>query len=190
MPQEDHTGDNTQGEVDQVLSHDEGDSEDRLQPDFGDIAADDYIDIGVETEVTQAVATNAGSTTELVETAQTRGTPLGASGNSSVTATLSGEEYDATVADDAAGPSHPGYAPVEIESAPVQSEHDEIDWELDDDDDVAQPTTEMSPSSFSAKRSRQTDEGDILGDESGMYWRAMRFRGCANMSPDLKRRRI
>lgn len=114
--------------------------------------------------------------------------------SSSASATLDGE--DSGHGDDAAvnqSPADPSQAPNSTEVDTSQPEVDEIDWNHDEDEEIgvaAQNPTGLSPSSPSAKRSRQEDEGASgLGDESGTCWVYIIPQTSANMSPAVKRRR-
>lgn len=93
------------------------------------------------------------------------------SNSSSASATLDGEDNglgsDAGVTHDLADVSQ---APNSTEIDISQPEVDEIDWNHDEDDDIGDATenpTNLSPSSPSAKRGRQDDEGaNGVGDQS------------------------
>lgn len=111
--------------------------------------------------------------------------------NSSATATLNGEENgqgdEAATNQDPADPSH------RTPDQTTQNEDDEIDWNHEDDDDVGvadQNPTSLSPSSLSAKRSRQEDDGtDGLGEDLGMSSMRGAPRAEADSTPAAKRRR-
>lgn len=123
---------------------------------------EDYLDLGHDAETQAEAATTDDNAAEQSDNQQ-RTTP-----NSSATATLNGEEngqVDEVVANQDA------VDPAEGTSEPMnQNEDDEIDWNHEDDDDIGvadQNPTDLSPSSLSAKRSRQEDEGmDSLGEDS------------------------
>lgn len=116
------------------------------------------------------------------------------SNSSSASATLDGEDNglgsDAGVTHDLADVSQ---APNSTEIDISQPEVDEIDWNHDEDDDIGDATenpTNLSPSSPSAKRGRQDDEGaNGVGDQSGMYWVCHTPKMHANILPAAKRRR-
>lgn len=134
------------------------------------------------------------------------GTPRPLSHSSSASATLDGDDSghgdDAAVTQTSADPIQ---AQDLTEFDASQPEVDEIDWNHDEDDEVgaaAQNPAGLSPSSPSAKRSRQEDESASgLGEEIGMCWacidtpppqpkkKTSKNQPHANLSPAVKRRR-
>lgn len=157
-------------------------------PEAQDMAAnvpkdEDYLDLGQDADDQSAtVDTNAAEQFDIEQ----RITP-----NSSATATLNGEEN---------GPGNEAVATQELadlgDETPnqqQQNEDDEIDWSHEDDNDVGvadQSPTDLSPSSLSAKRSRQEDGGiDGLGEDSGMFSIRYASRFEPDSMPAAKRRR-
>lgn len=144
---------------------------------------EDYLDLSENAE-NQAATTDANAAEQ--DDIQQRTTP-----NSSATATLNGEENGP--ADEAAA-IQDRLDSVDQTHDPInQNQDDEIDWNHEDDDDIGvanQNPTDLSPSSLSAKRNRQEDEGiDGLGDDSGMSSVRAAPRPEANYLPAAKRRR-
>ncbi|ROW12799.1 hypothetical protein VMCG_00252 [Cytospora schulzeri] len=126
---------------------------------------DDYLDLGNDDIDT--------TDDKPVEDVEHSGTPGRTTHDSSATATLDGDDYGngdgAPVAQNPADVSRTVEDSSKSDVDPSDNELDEIDWKEgeDDEDDVADHNpTNLSPSSISAKRSRQEDEDDGLGDES------------------------
>lgn len=147
---------------------------------------EDYLDLGQD--VDNQPTTIGTSAAEKFDTEQ-RITP-----DSSATATLNGEENgqgnEAVATQELADL---GDETLNQQHQNEQNEDDEIDWNHEDDNDVgvaAQSPTNLSPSSLSAKRSRQED-GDIdgLGEDSGMSSRRYASRLESDHMPAAKRRR-
>lgn len=147
---------------------------------------EDYLDLGQDAD--NQPATIDTSAAEQFDIEQ-RITP-----NSSATATLNGEEHgqgnEAVATQDFAdlGDETPNQ-----QQQNEQNEDDEIDWNHEDDNDVGvadQSPTDLSPSSLSAKRSRQEDGGiDGLGEDSGMFLRRYASQLEPDNIPAAKRRR-
>lgn len=146
---------------------------------------EDYLDLGQDADDQSAtIDTGAAEQFDIEQ----RITP-----NSSATATLNGEEN---------GQGNEAIATQELADlgeTPSQQQHneqnedDEIDWNHEDDKDVGvadQSPTDLSPSSLSAKRSRQEDGAvDGLGEDSGMFSRRYASRVESDSMPAAKRRR-
>lgn len=155
-------------------------------------AADDadYLDLGEDGNYEETTY-NAEATNEVA--GGYLDVPRQLSDSSSASATLDGEDNglgsDAGVTQDFTDPSQ---APNPTENDIQQPEVDEIDWNHDEDDigGATENPTNLSPSSSSAKRGRQDDEGaNGVGDESGMFWAHHPLKAHANILPAVKRRR-
>lgn len=155
-------------------------------------AADDadYLDLGEDGDYEETTY-NAEATNEVA--GGHLDAPRQPSDSSSASATLDGEDNglgsDAGVTQDLADPSQ---TPNPTENDIQQPEVDEIDWNHDEDDigDAIENPTNLSPSSASAKRGRQDDEGaNGVGDEIGMCWAQYPLKAHANILPAVKRRR-
>lgn len=159
---------------------------------FNAATDDNYLDLGDNGDQAEnaylADATNNDATGYL-------DTSRALSHSSSASATLDGEDSghgeDATVVQNPADPIR-NLNSNEFDAS--QPEADEIDWNHDEDDEIgaaAQNPTNLSPSSPSAKRSRQEDEAASgLGEESGMCWVCPIPQMHADLSPAVKRRRV
>ncbi|KAF3770067.1 hypothetical protein M406DRAFT_325539 [Cryphonectria parasitica EP155] len=128
---------------------------------------DDYLDLGNEGDLLEPANYTDTSNGAAIHNDTSRQV----SDNSSATATLDGE--DSAHGEDAAmaqGSAYPTNGPTQTDLGTFSNDVDEIDWNHDEDDEigVAHPNpTNLSPSSLSAKRSRQADEVvDGPGDEN------------------------
>lgn len=143
---------------------------------------EDYLDLGDDAE--DQIATANDNAVDQISIQQ-RVTP-----NSSATATLSGEENGQG---DGAAATQDSTDLHQSPEQTTQNEVDEIDWNHDEDEDIGvadQNPTDLSPSSLSAKRSRQEDQDtDGLGEDSGMFSVHSRPRIQAKNLPAAKRRR-
>lgn len=147
---------------------------------------EDYLDLGHDAN--NRIATTGANAIERSDIEQ-HITP-----NSSATATLNGEENgQGNEANATQELTDLGNQTSNQQQQDQQDEEDEIDWNHEDDNDLGvadQSPTDLSPSSLSAKRSRQEDEGlNGLGEDSGMYF----LRGASRLEvdniPAAKRRR-
>lgn len=157
-----------------------------------DITEDgNYLDLGDEVDLLE-VTTHTETTTD--EGALPTGIPEQLSGNSSATATLDGDHSangDGIAAAQISASLTP--TPAKTDMNISGDDVDEIDWNLDEDEDIGtayDTLTNLSPSAPSAKRAREEDGvANGLGDDNGMYPSPVRGYAQADISPAAKRPR-
>lgn len=147
---------------------------------------EDYLDLGHDTN--NQIAMTGASVIEQSDIEQ-RITP-----NSSATATLNGEENgQGNEANATQELADLGNETSNQQQHNEQDEEDEIDWNHEDDNDLGvadQSPTDLSPSSLSAKRSRQEADGlNGLGEDTCMYFLCGASRLDVDNISAAKRRR-
>lgn len=160
---------------------------------------DDYLDLGEDEgddgSNAQPMDSAIPAKDESVKPSVPAGMSPQMSHHSSATATLDGEDhgFEDTAASSNQNSMYPGDAHNDTDNDLSNGEVDEIDWNHDEEgdlDDANQNPTTLSPSSPSAKRSREEDETtDGTGDENGGFCLPNRSRTRTDKVPAIKRRR-